>query len=66
MRSSTVTSMPGNSNTRWWSKWEVQKAMMVGFYDIQKVLVEDENVGPMSQQRNSWLFFTDKQKRSLL
>ena len=39
--------------------------MMVGFCDIQRFLVEDENVGPMSWQK-LLAFFTDKQKRSLL
>lgn len=42
----TGKSMPTYSATRWWSKWEVYKHMMLYFKDILTFLTENEDVGP--------------------
>ena len=61
----TGSSMPSYSNTKWWSRWEVQKVMMVRFSDMQTLLVDNENVGLMSRQKLLYIF-TDNQKHFLL
>ena len=44
-RSRTNKSMSSYSATRWWSKWEVIKDVMVYFTDIEPFLRENEDVG---------------------
>ena len=44
-RSRTNKSMSSYSATRWWSKWEVIKDVMVYFTDVEPFLRENEDVG---------------------
>ena len=45
-KSRTGQSMSRYSATRWWSKWEVVKQVMVYFGDIEPFLEENEDIGP--------------------
>lgn len=45
-KSRTGRSMSSYSATRWWSKWEVIKHVMLSFGDIEPFLLENEDVGP--------------------
>ena len=45
-RSRTNKSMPSYSTTRWWSKWEVIKDVLLSFADIEPFLRENEDLGP--------------------
>ena len=45
-RSRTNKSMSGYSSTRWWSKWEVVREVMLYFADIEPFLRENEDLGP--------------------
>ena len=42
----TVRSMMTYSSTRWWSKWEVMKQMLLYFGDIAPFLNENDDIGP--------------------
>ena len=44
-RSKTNKSMSSYSSTRWWSKWEVIKDVMLYFADIEPFLRENEDIG---------------------
>ncbi len=39
-------SVPSYSPTRWWSKWEVMKAVMVKFGDIEPFLRAQDDLAP--------------------
>ena len=52
------------SETRWWSRWEVLKQVMLYFGDIQPFLVEND-VAP-SYRRKLLAILEDPEKRSLL
>lgn len=41
----TGKSMKSYSSTRWWSKWEVMKQIMLCFGDVMPFLIENEDVG---------------------
>ena len=47
----TGKSMPAYSNTRWWSKWEVIKHMMLYFEDMLKLLQENPEIGTSSRPK---------------
>ncbi len=64
-RSQTGRSMPTYSATRWWSRWEVMKAMMVTFGDIEPFLLQNADVGPNLRPK-LLSFFSDSQKRATL
>ena len=38
--------MASYSATRWWSKWEVIKQVMLSFGDVEPFLRENDDVGP--------------------
>ena len=42
--------MRSYSNTRWWSKWEVQKQVYEYFGDVVPFLRENENLSPATRQ----------------
>jgi hypothetical protein len=46
----TGQSMRSYSNTRWWSKWEVQKQVYEYFGDVVPFLRENENLSPATRQ----------------
>ncbi len=46
----TGQSMRSYSNTRWWSKWEVQKHVYEYFGDVVLFLRENENLSPATRQ----------------
>ncbi|MDD9819071.1 MAG: hypothetical protein OXU61_13195 [Gammaproteobacteria bacterium] len=45
-KTQTGKSMMTYSSTRWWSKWEVMKQMLLYFSDIAPFLNENDNIGP--------------------
>ena len=57
-------SMPSYSTTRWWSKWEVVKMVMLYFGDIEPFLCQNDDIGPAT--RPKLLSFADQQKLALL
>lgn len=38
--------MPSYCPTRWWSKWEVMKALLVAFGDVEDFLVKHHDISP--------------------
>ena len=56
-RSRTNKSMSSYSTTRWWSKWEVIRDVMLYFADIEPFLRENEDLGP--NLRSKLLAFFD-------
>ena len=53
------------STTRWWSKWEVVKIVMLYFGDIEPFLVQNDDIGPATRPK-LLAFFSDLQKQALL
>lgn len=45
-KSKTGRSMSSYSTTRWWSKWEVIKQVLLYFGDVHPFLLENEDTGP--------------------
>lgn len=58
-------SMATYSATRWWSKWEVVKMVMLYFGDIKPFLLENDDIGPATRPK-LLSFFSDQQKLALL
>ena len=58
-------SMSTYSSTRWWSKWEVVKMVMLYFGDIQPFLIQNDDIGPATRPK-LLSFFADQQKLALL
>ena len=58
-------SMSNYSTTRWWSKWEVIKMVLLKFGDIHPFLLENEDIGPATRSK-LLAFFSDQQKLALL
>ena len=61
-KSRTGRSMPTYSATRWWSKWEVMKAMMLSFGDIHPFLDKNPDIGITIRPK----LLSDEQKRAAL
>ena len=57
--------MPTYSATRWWSKWEVVKTVMLHFGDIQLFLLQNCDIGPTLRPK-LLAFFANHQKQGLL
>ena len=53
------------SATRWWSKWEVVKQVMVYFGDIEPFLEENEDIGPSLRPKLLAFFHTHQIKSKL-
>ena len=64
-KSKTGRSMSSYSTTRWWSKWEVIKQVLVYFGDVEPFLIENEDVGPALRPK-LLAFFSDPQTKSKL
>ena len=64
-RSKTGQSMPSYSATRWWSKWQVMKEIMVYFGDIKPFIDENEDIGPATRPKLLHIL-SDPQKVALL
>ena len=64
-KSRTGHSMSSYSATRWWSKWEVIKHVMLSFGDIESFLLENEDVGPTLRPK-LLAFFSHPQTKSKL
>ena len=47
----TGQTLASYSATRWWSKWELMKQIMVQFGDIEPFLAENTDMGPSSRPR---------------
>ena len=45
-KSRTGQSMASYSKTRWWSKWEIIKQLMLFFGDVELFLRENDDIGP--------------------
>lgn len=58
-------SMATYSATRWYSKWEVVKMVMLYFGDIKPFLLENDDIGPATRPK-LLSFFSDQQKLALL
>ena len=58
-------SMASYSSTRWWSKWEVIKMVLLKFGDIHPFLLENEDIGPSTRPK-LLAFFSDQQKLAIL
>ena len=52
----TETAMRLQSNTRWWSKWEVLNQVMKFFGDVESFLRENENLSPVCRAAQLELF----------
>ena len=63
-RSQVGQSMVSYSPTRWWSKWEVVKMLMLYFGDIEPFLQQNDDIGPSI--RPKLLSFADAQKKANL
>ena len=50
-KETTGISMPSYCPTRWWSKWEVMKAVMVMFGDIEKFLTLHNDIAPATTRK---------------
>ena len=64
-RSQVGQSMVSYSATRWWSKWEVVKMLMLYFGDIEPFLQQNDDIGP-SVRPKLLSFFTDAQRKANL
>ena len=64
-KSRTGQSMSRYSATRWWSKWEVVKQVMVYFGDIEPFLEENEDIGPSLRPKLLAFFHTSQTKSKL-
>ena len=53
------------SATRWWSKWEVVKQVMVYFGDIKPFLEENEDIGTSLHSKLLSFFHTPQTKSKL-
>ena len=61
----TSISMPSYSPTRWWSRWEVYKQMMVQFGDLEEFLKSNSDVSPATRTK-LLSFFSDSTKKANL
>ena len=43
--------MASNNATRWWSKWELMKQMMIQFGEIEPFLNQNTDLGPSFRPR---------------
>ena len=57
--------MVSYSPTRWWSKWEVVKMLVLYFGEIEPFLQENDDIGH-SIRPKLLSFFTDAQKKANL
>ena len=64
-KSQTQRSMSSYSPTRWWSKWEVVKQVMLYFSDIEPFLEENDDIGPTLRPK-LLAYFGDPQTKSKL
>lgn len=64
-RSRTGQSMASYSATRWWSKWEVIKQVMLSFGDVEPFLRENDDVGPALRPKLLALFDVPQTKSKL-
>ena len=53
------------SQTRWWSKWELEKQVMQMYGDVQPFLEENDDVG-LATRRKMLALLHDQQKQGLL
>ena len=58
----TSISMPSYSPTRWWSRWEVYKQMMVQFGDLEEFLKSNSDVSPATRTK-LLSFFSNSTKK---
>ena len=61
----TAISMPSYSPTRWWSRWEVYKQMMVQFGDLEDFLKSNSDVSPTTRTK-LLSFFSDHSRKANL
>ena len=61
----TGRAMGSYSATRWWSRWEIMKQLMVQYPEIEKFLTSNPEVTPASHSKLT-AFFQDKQKNVYL
>ena len=64
-RCRTGQSMSSYSKTRWWSKWEVVKQVMLYFGDVEPFLLENDDVGPALRPKLLALFAVPHTKSQL-
>ena len=64
-KAKTGRSISSYSATRWWSKWEVVKQVLLYFGDIEPFLRENEDIGPALRPKLI-AFFEDHQTKSKL
>lgn len=64
-KSRTGRSMSSYSATRWWSKWEVIKQVMIYFGDVHPFLTENEDIGPALRPK-LLIMLNDPQKNALI
>ena len=58
-------SMPSYSPTRWWSRWEVYKQLMVQFGDLEEFLTSNSDISPTTRTK-LLSFFSDSSKKANL
>ena len=64
-RERTGRSMASYSPTRWWSKWELMKQLLLQFGDVQPFLEENDDLGPATRPK-LLAILTNPQRKSLL
>ena len=64
-RSRTGQSMSSYSKTRWWSRWEVIKQVMLSFGDVEPFLLENEDIGKSLRPKLLALFSNCQTKSKL-
>ena len=64
-RSRTGQSMTSYSKTRWWSKWDVIKQVLLSFGDVEPFLREHDGIGPALRPKLLALFDTPHTKSKL-
>ncbi len=47
----TGRAMPTYSKTRWWSKWEIMRQILVQFGDVQAFLQQNEDISPATRPK---------------
>ena len=64
-REQTGRSMPTYSATRWWSRWEVYKQLLVQFGDLESFLQRNEDIAPATRAKLLPFFSNHKRKSTL-
>ena len=64
-QSRTSVAIRTYSQTRWWSKWELEKQVMQMYGDVQPFLEENDDVG-LATRRKMLALLHDQQKQELL